>query len=153
MLCVLQRVSAARLSVDGVVRADVPPPGGLVVLAGLFTTDTDADLDWAAQKIANLRVFPDDAGKMNRSVIDIAGTIMLVPNFTLAGDTRQGRRPGFDAAMPPERAQPMFDRFAELVRAITPRVTTGVFRAHMHVELTNDGPVTLLVDSRQRPQA
>lgn len=149
MKSVVQRVARARLEVDGVLRAEVPGPG-LVVLVGIEATDTDADLAWTADKLPNLRIFPDDQGKMNRSLIDIAGTMLLIPNFTLAGDAARGRRPSFDRAMKPDLSEPAFTRLVELSRAIYPAVTTGVFRAHMHVDLTNDGPVTLILDSRDR---
>lgn len=138
MKSVVQRVARARLEVDGVLRAEVPGPG-LVVLVGIEATDTDADLAWTADKLPNLRIFPDDQGKM-----------LLIPNFTLAGDAARGRRPSFDRAMKPDLSEPAFTRLVELSRAIYPAVTTGVFRAHMHVDLTNDGPVTLILDSRDR---
>lgn len=153
MRCVIQRVSAAVVVVDGTERGRIGR--GLCVLAGLFETDTDRDLAWTAEKIANLRIFEDAEGKMNLSVRDLAGPdsvdagILLIPNFTLAGDARKGRRPSFDLAMKPERASPMFDRFAELLRqhAAPVPVATGVFRADMKVTLTNDGPVTIVLDS------
>ncbi len=150
MKAVVQRVSHARLTVDGVERALVPAgSGGLVALVGLEETDAAADRVWMADKIANLRIFPDLEGKMNRSVIDAGGAIMLVPNFTVAGSAERGRRPSFDRAMKPERSEPEFAALAEELRRHCPRVTTGVFRAHMLVELINDGPVTILLDSRQ----
>lgn len=172
MRCVIQRVSAACVVVDGTERASTGR--GLCVLAGLYETDTDRDLAWSAEKIANIRIFEDAEGKMNLSVRDLCGGtgvppvnggtgtppvihseatptpgILLIPNFTLAGDARKGRRPSFDLAMKPERAGPMFDRFAELLRqhAAPVPVATGVFRADMKVALTNDGPVTIILDS------
>ena len=148
MKAVVQRVSEATLRVDGAVRAEVTAPGGLVVLVGLDEEDVPADRTWLAEKVVNLRIFPDEAGKMNKSVIDIGGTVMLVPNFTVAGDARKGRRPSFDRAMKPEQAEGEFDALVEAVRAIHPKVSRGVFRAHMHVSLVNDGPVTILLDSR-----
>lgn len=161
MRCVIQRVSAAVVVVDGTERGRIGR--GLCVLAGLFETDTDRDLAWTAEKIANLRIFEDAEGKMNLSVRDLAGVnthdattttapgILLIPNFTLAGDARKGRRPSFDLAMKPERSGPMFDRFAELLRqhAAPVPVATGVFRADMKLTLTNDGPVTIVLDSAQ----
>lgn len=149
MKAVVQRVSRATLTVDDQVRAQVPPgPGGLVVLVGLEEIDTAADRAWMADKVANLRIFTDAQDKMNLSVIDIGGTIMLVPNFTVAGEARRGRRPSFDQAMKPERAEAEFARLVDDLAKIHPRVERGVFRAHMHVELVNDGPVTILLDSR-----
>ena len=149
MRTVIQRISSGTVEVDGTTRARADGPG-LLVLAGREETDTRDDLQWTAEKIVHLRIFPDDAGKMNRSVIDIGGTIILVPNFTLAGEAARGRRPSFDKAMKPERSEPEFHAFADVVRALHGRVETGVFRAHMRVTLVNDGPVTIWLDSRQR---
>ena len=151
MKTVVQRVSSANL--EARLSPGDPPTvcsigGGLVVLVGIEKGDTGADRDWMAEKLVNLRIFEDDAGKMNRSVLDTGGSILLVPNFTLAGDCRKGRRPSFDNAMAPGEASPEFDRLVERVRSRGVKVETGVFRAHMLVSLTNDGPVTLVVDSR-----
>jgi len=121
---------------------------GLLVLAGLEARDGRADLEWMARKIAGLRVFPDDHDRMNLAVDEVNGEVLLVPNFTVAGDARKGRRPSYDNAMDPARAEGEFERFAELVRAEGVRVHTGVFRAHMHVASVNDGPVTICLDSR-----
>lgn len=149
MKAVVQRVSEARLTVEGVERAAVPPgAGGLVVLVGLEGGDTPTDRTWMADKVANLRIFADAAGKMNLSVIDVGGTIMLVPNFTVAGDAQRGRRPGFDRAMKPEQAEGEFELLVAATAAHCPRVSRGVFRADMKVMLINDGPVTILLDSR-----
>lgn len=149
MKAVLQRVSSASVVVEGVCRAKTAPERhGLLVLAGLEETDTDADIAWMAEKIPHIRIFADDEGKMNRSALDVGGTIILVPNFTLAGDAVKGRRPSFDRAMRPERSEAAFESFVSRVRAIAPDVQTGVFRAHMRVELVNDGPITILLDSR-----
>lgn len=158
MILVIQRVTSATVvaHVEGApaTRATIGP--GLLVLVGILTTDTDADLAWCAAKIADLRIFEDAAGKMNLSVRDmlaareagaVPGGVMLVPNFTLAADASKGRRPSFDLAMRPELAQPMFERFAALVAQQGVPVATGVFRAHMEVTLTNDGPITLIVQS------
>ena len=142
---VVQRVNGAVLTADGAERARIGP--GLVVLAGLEAGDTDRDIVWTAHKLAQLRIFGDDDGKMNRSVLDIGGAVLLVPNFTLAGDCRKGRRPSFDRAMQPGEAGPRFEKLAETLRAEGCAVQTGVFGAHMHVELVNDGPVTLVLDS------
>lgn len=120
------------------------------MLEGFECTDTDAALPWMAEKIVNLRIFEDDEGKMNRSVLDVGGSILLVPNFTLAGDCAKGRRPSFDRAMRPEQAELMFARFVALVesRVSAPTVVrTGIFRADMKVSLVNDGPITLVLDT------
>ena len=119
-----------------------------LVLVGIAKDDTEADRAWMADKLANLRIFEDDAGRMNLSVAQVGGSILLVPNFTVAGDARKGRRPSFDSAMPPEEAQPAFVALAATVEALGVRVGTGVFRAHMLVTLANDGPVTIVLDSR-----
>lgn len=120
---------------------------GLVVLACVEVSDTLDHVHWTGDKIANLRIFPDDAGKMNRSLLDIQGEMLLVSNFTIAGDCRHGRRPGFDRAMKPPRAQELFDALVETVRALGVPVTTGVFGADMRVTIENDGPVTLIVET------
>jgi len=145
---VIQRVSSARVEVDTRVVGSIE--AGLMVLAGLVEGDAEADLTWAAEKLANLRIFEDEQGKMNRSVLDTRGGILLVPNFTLAGEAVKGRRPSFDRAMKPEVAGPMFARLAELLRAAGVPTQTGVFRAHMVVTLVNDGPVTILLDTAER---
>lgn len=145
MKLVIQRVSSARVEVDTRVVGSIE--AGLMVLAGLVEGDAEADLTWAAEKLANLRIFEDEQGKMNRSVLDTRGGILLVPNFTLAGEAVKGRRPSFDRAMKPEVAGPMFARLAELLRAAGVPTQTGVFRAHMVVTLVNDGPVTILLDT------
>lgn len=148
MRSVVQRVSEASLTIDGTVHAAIPPPlGGMVVLVGLEESDTSIERDWMAQKIAHLRIFHDAEGKMNLSVLDIGGTVMLVPNFTVAGDAQRGRRPSFDRAMKPPMAAEEFARLIEAVRTICPRVTHGVFQADMKVSLVNDGPVTIILAS------
>lgn len=149
MKCVIQRVSGASLVVEGAVRAEFGT-AGLVVLAGFARGDTDADYQWAGEKVVNMRIFPDGQGKMNLSVLDIAGEVLLVPNFTLAGDASRGRRPSFDGALEPELAAAMFERFAGCVRGLTAKTQTGVFGAHMQLSLTNNGPVTIVLDSRDR---
>ncbi|MBX3359225.1 MAG: D-tyrosyl-tRNA(Tyr) deacylase [Phycisphaeraceae bacterium] len=156
MRCVVQRVLGASVEVGGEVRAEIAR--GLVVLAGLEETDVDCDLEWAAEKIAELRIFEDPQGKMNLSVKDIGAAegglgagILMVPNFTVAGDARKGRRPSFDKAMRPERAEGEFSVLVELVRsrisAAGVDVQQGVFRADMKVSLINDGPVTIVLES------
>jgi D-aminoacyl-tRNA deacylase len=145
MRAVVQRVSQANLTVEGVEHCAIGP--GMVLLAGFAPDDDASDLRWMADKVAGLRIFPDDEGKMNRSVGEVNGEILAVPNFTLYGDCRRGRRPGFSAAAPPESAARLFDRFCSQLGEQVP-LQRGVFGAHMHVALVNDGPVTLLLDSK-----
>ncbi len=140
MRVVLQRVSAASVTVAGVVVGAIGP--GLLVLVGVGPTDTATEVAWMADRIAGLRIFADDAGKMNRSVRDVAGGILVVSQFTLYGDTSRGRRPGFTDAARPEIARPLYEALADALGA-----QRGVFGADMQVALVNDGPVTLLLDS------
>ncbi|MBX3406709.1 MAG: D-tyrosyl-tRNA(Tyr) deacylase [Phycisphaeraceae bacterium] len=147
MRAVVQRVSRAMLTVDGRDVASFDAPGGLVVLAGLEERDTADDRRWMAEKISNLRVFADEQGRMNLSVLDVGGSVLMVPNFTVAGDATRGRRPSFDNAMQPPRAAEEFALLVAAVRTHCPRVCEGVFGAHMHVELVNDGPVTIVLHS------
>ncbi len=148
MRAVVQRVDAATLEVGDEMVAQIG--AGLVVLAAVEEGDTERDRGWMAEKLANLRVFTDEGGKMNLSLLDVGGEMLLVSNFTVAGDTRKGRRPSFTAAMRPPEAERAFDALAGAVRARGVPVQTGVFGAHMHVTIQNDGPVTLIVDSRAR---
>ena len=149
MRALLQRVAEARVTVDGRVTGAIGP--GLLVLAGLTDGDDADDRDWLARKIVQLRVFDDADGVMNRSVIDAGGGILAVSQFTLYASTRKGNRPSYAAAARPEAAQPGFDAFvAALSAALGRPVPTGVFGAHMHVALVNDGPVTIWLDSRER---
>jgi D-tyrosyl-tRNA(Tyr) deacylase len=145
MRAVVQRVARGAVTCAGETRSIGP---GLVVLVGIYETDEARDLSWMAEKIANLRIFVDDAGKMNRSVLEVGGGVLLVPNFTVAGDAKKGRRPSFDMAMKPERAGPAFERLVEEVRAIGVRVERGFFGGDMLVEIHNDGPITIVLDSR-----
>lgn len=146
MKAVIQRVSRASVEVDGRTVATIGR--GLMVLVGIEASDTAAEVAWLADKAANLRVFEDPAGKMNLSVKDVGeGAILLVPNFTVAGDARKGRRPSFDGAMRPEQAEPMFAELAKAIAARGVSVQSGVFKAHMLVSLVNDGPVTILLMS------
>ena len=148
MRAVLQRVTRASVVVDG---AEVGRIGtGWLVLLGVARTDVDADADWMADKVANLRAFEDDAGKMNRSALDVGGAVLVISQFTLLGDCRTGRRPSFIEAAEPAEADRLYRRFHERVAAAGLTVATGVFRAQMQVELVNDGPVTLLLDSRKQ---
>jgi len=149
MRCVIQRVSAAAVTIDGTERGAIGR--GLLVLVGVEEGDAAADADWLAEKIARMRVFPDDEGKMNRSVVDIDGGLLAVSQFTLLASTQRGNRPGFSRAARPEEAVPLYERFlAALEREAARPVARGVFAADMRVSLVNDGPVTILVDSRRR---
>jgi D-tyrosyl-tRNA(Tyr) deacylase len=145
---VVQRVSEASVSVDGRVTGSVGE--GLCVLVGVGTQDEEADAQWLAGKVADLRIFEDDAGKMNRSVLEAQGGVLAISQFTLFGDARKGTRPGFTDAARPEVAQPLYARFCELLRARGLQVGEGVFRATMQVRLVNEGPVTLLLDSKKK---
>jgi D-tyrosyl-tRNA(Tyr) deacylase len=144
---ILQRVTRAAVSVDGAVVGEIGR--GLVVLVGVETGDGPADLQYVASKVRDARVFGDEQGRMNRSVVDVGGAILLVSQFTLLGDLRKGRRPAFDAAAPPDVARELYERLKELLEASGLPVASGRFQAHMRVELVNDGPVTVLVDSRR----
>jgi D-tyrosyl-tRNA(Tyr) deacylase len=146
MRSVVQRVARAAVRVDRQVVGEVGH--GLLVLLGVAQGDSDEDARWTADKLAQLRIFEDDAGKMNRSVQDVGGSVLLVSQFTLLGDTRKGNRPSFVAAAPPEVAVALYESVAAILRARGLPVAQGVFRAHMEVESVNDGPVTLLIDSR-----
>jgi D-tyrosyl-tRNA(Tyr) deacylase len=147
MRSVVQRVSRGAVRVDRQVVGEVGR--GLVVLLGVAEGDSSEDARWMADKLAQLRIFEDEAGKMNRSVQDLGGSVLLVSQFTLLGDARKGNRPSFTGAAQPEQANALYDEVAALLRARALRVATGVFRAHMELELVNDGPVTLLLDSRR----
>lgn len=147
MRAVVQRVSRGRVVVGDEVVGEIGK--GYVVLLGVAREDDPAAADYMAEKIAGLRIFEDEAGKMNRSVMEAGGEILAVSQFTLYGDVRRGRRPGFDRAGRPEQAEPLYERFVERLRAMGIRVETGRFQTHMEVELVNDGPVTVLVDSEK----
>lgn len=144
MRVVLQRVSRARVTVDGRVTGEIGR--GLLLLVGFTDGDTDEALAWMAEKVVGLRIFPDDEGKMNRSVEDIDGGLLVVSQFTLYGDARKGRRPSFVDAARPEVAIPLYERFLSILRATGRPVRTGEFGAMMDVELVNDGPVTLVLE-------
>jgi len=145
MKLVIQRVSRATVRVDSEIVGSID--AGLLVLVGLEKTDGEAEVEKAARRLASLRVFEDDAGKMNRGLKEVGGRVLAVSQFTLAGSIRQGRRPSFDGAMPGSEAEPLFNRFVELVRGHGVKVETGTFGAMMEVELVNDGPVTLTWES------
>lgn len=151
MRVVVQRVSEARVTVDGAAVGEIG--AGLMILLGVTTPDTQRDAQFLADKILHLRIFADDAGKMNRSVLDIHGGLLVVSQFTLYGDCRKGRRPGFDAAAPAEQARALYETFVKLLRESGLRVATGVFQAHMQVSLVNDGPVTLTIESPVKDSA
>ncbi len=145
MRIVVQRVSQASVSVEGKVMGAIGP--GLLVLAGFAPTDDAATLARLARKLVQLRIFADDAGQMNRSVLDIAGEILLISQFTLLADARKGNRPSYIAAAPPAVAEPLYQQFVALVAALLGKpVPTGVFGADMQVHLLNDGPVTLVLE-------
>jgi D-tyrosyl-tRNA(Tyr) deacylase len=145
---VVQRVSEASVRVDGEVRARIGP--GLAVLLGVGVGDAERDADYLAEKVLNLRVFPDEAGQMNRSVLDGGGGVLVVSQFTLYGDARKGRRPSYVDAAAPDEANRLYERFVERLRTSGLDVATGVFRATMDVALVNRGPVTILLDSRRQ---
>jgi D-tyrosyl-tRNA(Tyr) deacylase len=145
---VLQRVSRASVTVEGRVVGEIG--GGLLALVGVAVGDGREDVDYLAGKIRDLRLFGDADGRMNRSVLDVGGAVLVVSQFTLVADVRKGRRPSFDGAAAPEAARPLCDLLVERLRAAGLRVETGEFQAHMAVALVNDGPVTVLLDSRRQ---
>ena len=145
MRACVQRVSHAHVVVDGATVGRIE--NGLAVLLGVARDDTQQDLNWLVSKLVGLRIFADDDGKMNRSIVDIGGAMLVVSQFTLLGDCRKGRRPSFVAAAAPEKAERMYAEFVQAVAGQGVEVATGVFRADMAVHLVNDGPVTLVVDS------
>ena len=145
MRAVIQRVTEAKVEVEGKIVGQVGK--GLLVYLGVGTADTETDAQFMAEKLANIRIFSDEAGKMNRSVIDVGGGVLLVSQFTLYGDCRKGRRPGFDAAGEPGLAERLYEKVAQLIATEDVPVQKGSFGAHMHVTSINDGPVTFLLDS------
>ena len=147
MRCVVQRVTEASVTVNGETVGAVGP--GLMVLIGVSTEDTDADLKYMADKVPNLRIFDDENGVMNRSVIDVGGSILAVSQFTLYGDARGGRRPSYIRAAKPDDANALYERLVAAWRAKGIHVETGRFRTEMKVSLVNDGPVTILIDSEK----
>jgi D-aminoacyl-tRNA deacylase len=144
---VVQRVSHARVSVTGRIAGEIT--AGILVLAAVGKGDTPATMAAMAEKTANLRIFPDEQGKMNRSLLETGGAVLAVSQFTLYGDVRSGRRPGFEQAAAPEGARPLFEEYAQALRSLGIRVETGVFQAEMTVESANEGPVTILMDSEK----
>ena len=148
MRAVIQRVSNARVVIDQKEHSCID--AGLLVLLGVEKEDTEADAEGLARRITELRIFEDEAGKMNRSIVDAGGAILAVSQFTLLGDCRRGRRPSFDPAAPPAEAKALYERFVSEIEKLNVPVRTGVFQAMMSVELTNQGPVTFILDSRKR---
>ena len=148
MRAVIQRVSSASVHIEGKEYSRIA--SGILVLLGVEKEDTAEDADMLAKRIVELRIFEDEAGKMNRSVAEAGGQILAVSQFTLLGDCRRGRRPSFDPAAPPEIARTLYERFVQAVGALGIPVATGVFQAMMEVTLTNQGPVTFILDSRKR---
>ena len=145
MRAVVQRVSRAQVRVGDEIAGDIGP--GLLVLLGVGDGDTFAEADYLAEKIAGLRIFEDEHGKMNLGLTEIAGSVLAVSQFTLYGDVRRGKRPAFDAAAPPEKARTLYEYFVERIRLAGLPCETGRFQEMMRVELVNDGPVTILLDS------
>jgi D-aminoacyl-tRNA deacylase len=148
MRAVIQRVSHARVVIDG--REHSRIGAGLLVLLGVEKEDTPEDAAALARRIVELRIFEDEAGKMNRSIVETGGQLLAVSQFTLVGDCRRGRRPSFDPAAPPDVAKTLYEGFVSEVESLGIPVATGVFQAMMEVELTNQGPVTFILDSRKR---
>ena len=147
MRAVVQRVSRAKVAVEEWVSGEIGL--GLVVLLGVGREDTEADAMYLAEKIVGLRIFEDVDGKMNRSVQDVGGSVLAISQFTLYGDVRRGKRPSFDVAAPPEQARGLYELFVELIQSAGVRCETGRFQEMMQVELVNEGPVTLLLDSKK----
>jgi D-aminoacyl-tRNA deacylase len=147
MRAVVQRVSSAKVTVNGTLAGEIGM--GVVVLLGVGHEDSEADVAYVAAKVAGLRIFEDDDGKMNRSVLDVAGSVLAVSQFTLYGDVRRGKRPSFDDAASPDQARTLYELFVEQIRAAGLPCQTGRFQQMMKVELANEGPVTILVDSKK----
>ena len=147
MRVIVQRVNRAQVSVEGQVIGAIQR--GLLVFVGIRKEDTEKDLQWLADKIIHLRIFEDTEGKMNKSLADIEGEMLIISQFTLYGDCRKGRRPGFSNAAPPLHAEPLYQQFIAEIKTKGIQVATGTFQADMQVELVNDGPVTLLLDSEK----
>ena len=148
MKALLQRVSSAAVAIEGTEVGRIGP--GLCVLVGVAIGDTEKDVDYLVSKLAGLRIFADEAGKFNLSLLDVKGEMLLVSQFTLLADARHGRRPGFTDAAPPDVAESLFNLFVEKTRATGLRVATGRFQAYMQVEIINDGPVTIMLDSAEK---
>ena len=147
MIIVLQRVSEASVTIDNLVHSSIEK--GFVALVGFQPDDNDEDLAFMVRKITNIRIFDDEKGALNKSISDINGDILLVPNFTLAADTTRGNRPGFSTAMPPDIAKVMFEKFVSDVSSVYAKVASGVFGADMKISLINDGPITISLASKK----
>jgi D-tyrosyl-tRNA(Tyr) deacylase len=147
MRAVVQRVSRAKVTIAGEVTGEIGQ--GLLVLLGVGKQDSEAGADYLADKVIGLRIFEDDGGKMNRSVVDVGGAVLVVSQFTLYGDVRKGKRPSFDDAAPRQRARELYESFVQRVRDCGLRCETGRFQEMMKVELINEGPVTILLDSEK----
>lgn len=147
MRAIVQRVTRAKVTVEGRITGEIGT--GLLVLLGVAQNDTTVAADYLVDKVLGLRIFEDDAGKMNRSVVDTGGAILAVSQFTLFGDVRRGKRPSFDDAARPEKAKELYEYFVEKIRAAGTRCETGIFQAEMDVELVNSGPVTIMLDSEK----
>ena len=148
MKALVQRVSHASVTVDGEVVGKIG--SGLVVLIGVAAEDTEKDVSYLVDRVAQLRIFSDDAGKFNISALETGGEMLLISQFTLLADTRKGRRPSFTEAAPPQQAESLFNLFVERMRSTGLKVETGRFQAHMLVEIHNDGPVTIMLDSKEK---
>lgn len=144
MIAVIQRVTSANVVVDGQTVGEIGR--GILVLLGVEKGDDEARADWLAEKIVNLRIFEDEAGKMNRSLADVGGSLLVVSQFTLAGNCDKGRRPSFDSAAPPEEGKRLYEYFVDVVKRFGLPVATGIFQADMQVSLVNDGPVTFILE-------
>ena len=147
MIIVLQRVSQASVTIDNLVHSSIEK--GFVALVGFQPDDNNEDLAFMVRKVTNIRIFDDEKGALNKSISDINGDILLVPNFTLAADTTRGNRPGFSTAMPPDIAKPMFEKFVDDVSSAYTKVASGLFAADMKVSLINDGPITISLASKK----
>jgi len=147
MRIVLQRVKSARVDVAGETAGSIG--AGLLILLGVTQTDNQEDADYLTDKVVRLRIFPDEAGRMNRSLLDARGALLVVSQFTLYGDCGKGRRPSFDHAAPPEQARALYEYFIQRLKSSNMTVETGVFQAEMEVHLINDGPVTFILDSKR----
>ena len=147
MRAVIQRVKSASVTVEGTVVSEIQK--GLLVFLGVAQEDTSADVDYMASKVANLRIFEDDEGRMNLSILDTGGEVLVVSQFTLYGDCRKGRRPSFIHAARPEKADPLYQAFMDEISRLGVPVKAGIFQAMMDVELINDGPVTMMLDSNK----
>jgi D-tyrosyl-tRNA(Tyr) deacylase len=148
MIALVQRVRASRVEVEGEVVGWIGP--GMCVFLGVEKGDGDDDLNWLCSKLVNLRIFEDDVGRMNLSLLDIKGEMLLIPQFTLLGDCRKGRRPNFTLAAPPDEARALYQKAADCIRRYSVEVAQGVFQAHMLVYIENDGPVTFIINSKER---